>query len=346
MARRRSDPKDLPLVRAVAFYNPMAPPLVPRVLIDALPQLLENIRVFPGYGMFSGPTPYQRIGAALTNLSMVYTNLGKAQYIPQPDFTDPAFQCAYVFQYLVKHCHLVYQILWKTLPISIARIWLQRGVNVCSIGGGPGTDIIGVLVFLRSMGSYLGYPENTGRVMGYVLDQYGAWESTWSSLRSNNATLRDSQIYCSYITCDLLDELPTAATEDEIRQADLVTMIKSLSAFQMFLKDGRDIRHCAVTKLLRQLRRGAFVLFIDNKDEMSRRIFYTGYRSQNRIFLEDMAAPAGLRIVGEWHGKTTTRLEWDHHRCLMVQLKQFQLNDWKVPGLRTCDVSAFLLQKQ
>ena len=349
MARNNSsssDPREFQKTRAVVVCNPMAPPLAPRIVIDALPALLGKIQALDEYYFpSSNCNKYQQVARAVITLSMVYKNLGKAHYIQQPDFTDPAYQVAYVFQYFTKHCHLIYQMLWMLLPISIAKTWLQSGINICSIGGGPGTDIIGVLIYLRSIRSYLGSSARE-RIMGYVLDKYSAWGSTWSSLRESNTILKESQIYCSYITCNLLDELPTAATEEEIRQADLITMIKSLSAFNVFLKDGRDIRQCAVTKLLKQLKRGALVLFIDNNDVMYRRTSYTGYKTQNTIFLEDMAKPAGLRLLGAWHGTADTRIQRSEYHILKTYLEQFQLGpDWKSPGLRKCAVSVFLLQR-
>ncbi|XP_038070566.1 uncharacterized protein LOC119739635 [Patiria miniata] len=352
MAQNRTSsvavPANFDRTRVVAARNPMAPPLVPRIVIEALPALLMKIKT-GRYDEFGQPQSAEKqVANALQNMSVMYKTVGKAHYLPQPDFEDPAFHVAYVYQYLTKHCHLIYQMLWMLLPFGIATQWLERGVNVCSIGGGPGTDVIGVLVYLRSLRSYLDKPASE-RVIGYVLDKFAdAWTGTWQDIRASNSVLRESQIYCRYISCDLLDDLPTAAMEEEIREADLVTMVKAFSAFIAFMRDGRDIRQCAVSKLLMQLKRGAVVLFIDNMDELYlKRRAAPSWRlrkSQNETFLQDIVQPAGLISLGEWHGSTNTWVMKDSHLQLKRYIQERFHLDWST-GLRKCAVSVFLLYK-
>ncbi|XP_022101535.1 uncharacterized protein LOC110985092 [Acanthaster planci] len=349
MARNRNSstvmPADFDRTRAVAVCNPMAPPLLPKIVISALLTLQRNITAGRGDGLEQFQSAEERVADALRRMSMTYTNLGKAHKIPQPDFADAAYRWAYVYQYLTKHCHLIYQMLWLLLPFDITKRWLERGVDVCSVGGGPGTDVIGVLVYLQSVRSYLGKPA-CERVVGHVLDKFAtAWNGAWLAIRESNSVLKKSQIYCKYIACDLLADLPTAAMEQEIRQADLVTMIKSFSAFVAFMRDGRDIRQCAVAKLLKQMKRGAAVLFIDNKDEAyvdraSSLSFMP--KTQNKTLLRDIAKPAGLEILGQWHGNTETLLLREDYRDLKRYQEQLRL-DWN--PLRKCAVSVFLLYK-
>ena len=97
----------------------------------------------------------------------------------------------------------------------------------------------------------------------------------------------------SYRKCDLVKdrELPRDVLRF-IKDADLLTLVKSFSAVDAFFRNDPNQRKL-LRNILSELKQGCLVLFIDNDN-------------QGDTFKEQFASPAGLDVVFECHGKASS----------------------------------------
>lgn len=85
-----------------------------------------------------------RIKKAFKALSDSYFAIGKPNRV-RPDYTDPATRFAYGFKYVGGHAYVLRRLLQKLRSPA----FLSRDVlRVACIGGGPGSDLIGVMDFV------------------------------------------------------------------------------------------------------------------------------------------------------------------------------------------------------
>jgi hypothetical protein len=59
------------------------------------------------------------------------------------DYHDPITRFAYIYRYVTCHANIVYQVI-NGSPI-LAQMFDNERVNVTCIGGGPGSDFLGIL---------------------------------------------------------------------------------------------------------------------------------------------------------------------------------------------------------
>lgn len=90
-----------------------------------------------------------RIRAELTALSKSYKTLLRAPVI---DYANPAARIAYIFRYVTSHANMVYQII-DTCDELRKCLDKSRVVLTC-VGGGPGSDLLGVLKYLEENGKF------------------------------------------------------------------------------------------------------------------------------------------------------------------------------------------------
>lgn len=68
------------------------------------------------------------------------------------DYKDPATRFAYVYKYVASHGDYVVRLLTLTRE-SLGKVFNNETARVTCIGGGPGSDILGVLKYLADHGS-------------------------------------------------------------------------------------------------------------------------------------------------------------------------------------------------
>ena len=186
---------------------------------------------------------------ALQRLSDSYKELFEGQEVV--DYASPDTHAAYTYRSLVPHAD------WISRALSAGGARLEKGlppgsINVVSIGGGPGTDLLGLLKYLRLRD--LGHD-----VSIHVIDREPAWQACWSRLIA--ATETNSTISASFSYADLTDAA-TIAAEAEIAAADLVITSFVLSEVWRFNASG------CVSKSLEKVRDlmkpGAWFVYVDN----------------------------------------------------------------------------------
>ncbi|XP_033631583.1 uncharacterized protein LOC117293390 [Asterias rubens] len=205
------------------------------------------------------PAPSLRLDSVKTSLrsiSLLYRKgLCRPSQSERSNWNDAAKRCAYFFLYFTHHCYLVYVSLQQVRPVS----WKNKSMmKVCSIGGGPGSDLVGVTKFLRDANRF---PSSLLQCL--VLDLFPNWKLTWDAIYPN---LPDD-FHVTYKRCDLVrDTILPSDVLSFIRDVDLLTLVKSYSAVSAFFRTA-PYRRELLRSILDELKHGCLVLFIDNEYE-------------------------------------------------------------------------------
>ncbi|XP_015924434.1 uncharacterized protein [Parasteatoda tepidariorum] len=186
-----------------------------------------------------------------------------SEFLDVANYNDPAHRCAYLHKYAPLHTALVNDMLGKSMQhvrFLLQDILADTGhIEVCSLGGGPGSDILGVISVLSTE---LGFFKFSATIIDCMED----WKYTFSAiikeLRGGNYGLTSVFVqphYFSwnYIGHNLLGRM-TNDVKIALQNAKMVTMVKFVSAAAC--KETSEM----IKKIFRSLTPGALVLFIDN----------------------------------------------------------------------------------
>lgn len=108
---------------------------------------------------------------AIRSLSSTYRNVLSSG---GPDFTDPVTRFAYVYMYVPSHAHWVHELI--TLSPVASSVFDEEKVRIACIGGGPGSDLVGILKFLDER------DEEFPAIFCEIVDGCEDWKATWSDL--------------------------------------------------------------------------------------------------------------------------------------------------------------------
>lgn len=151
------------------------------------------------------------------------------------DFNIPAFRCAYLHKFAPLHTSIVFDVIKLLLNIDVLLFKdifdAVKGFKLCCLGGGPGSDAIGVLAALHS--AFTGFKSSVT-----VIDSMEEWKYTFYQLIDH---LRGAGYGiqwdfnctdCNYIGADLLLDsmIMMDSVKEAINTASLVTMVKFISA--------------------------------------------------------------------------------------------------------------------
>ncbi|XP_038055864.1 uncharacterized protein LOC119727862 [Patiria miniata] len=299
---------DLPVPNAQAVSDYFR-----RILTAILEELVDKV---PNHGYISNT---EIVKQSLRSISNLYkSGLRFANSGLRSDWNDPANRCAYVFLYLMHHCYLVYGSLQYS--DEVIRSWRNRSsLKVCSIGGGPGSDLVGLTTFLRMHGIF---PRSLECL---VFDLYPNWKDTWDTIYTH---LQDT-FSVTYHMCDLVKDTLGLHIRDLqfIKQADILTLSKSFSAVSAFFRADSS-KGAFLRDVLQQTKPGCLVLYIDNE--------YSGCTQ----FQRDFASRAGMDLVFEFRGKPTSP------KGAYSDIIQKYNNLFEFTPMRSCNVTIQLFRKK
>ncbi|GBN62072.1 hypothetical protein AVEN_185879-1 [Araneus ventricosus] len=166
-------------------------------------------------------------------------NLSKESY-SITNYNNLAYRCAYLFKYAPIHTALVYEAMSRALTenphtfrLFQDLVFLKTPFNICSLGSGPGTDVIGVLAALYDK---LCFFPSSATLVDIMPEWEGTFRSVVSELRLEDRTYgilsaSASQRYFdwSFIDSDLLEEV-SQDLKLVIESANLITLVKFVSA--------------------------------------------------------------------------------------------------------------------
>lgn len=207
-----------------------------------------------------------------------YKGLNKGQ--APINYKDTATRFAYVFKYVAAHGDYVVQILEALHEHVKAPLFSGEHVRLSCIGGGPGSDLIGLLKYLDKS------DEPVKKVTCYLLDKEQAWGDTWTEI---DDTL--SPKVALHPVFQPLDVTKPDTWVDQKRflKADLFTMSYFVSEVQGLDGDGSVSKFFSM--LFSEAKSGAYFLFDDNSSD----IF--------QDFFDAQCKKAKLKLLCSWSGR-------------------------------------------
>ncbi|KAG8186765.1 hypothetical protein JTE90_010659 [Oedothorax gibbosus] len=181
------------------------------------------------------------------------------------DYNNPPNRCAYLFKFAAVHTELTAKYFQKlTNKKKILDILKsKKHLRICSLGGGPGTDVVGIF---KSMAIIPSLHKKVVQVT--VLDICGGWRNSFKHVISRLKHGKVAGVPASFIDAnnfnadliavDLLKTLPENIRKI-ISSADIISMVKFVSAVA-----GIEGSIEALKAIANISKPGATIFFIDN----------------------------------------------------------------------------------
>ncbi len=165
------------------------------------------------------------------------------------DYGNPIKRFAYIYKYTFAHADYIMQLIKDEKAI---RDLLQKeNPKVACLGGGPGSDLLGILKYMINLGV-----KDTSLTC-FIFDKERAWGESWSDVA--RVLEAPFNVYPSFMQLDVTDEA-TWKSYGKIGQADLFTLSYFMSeVWRLKAQAEPFFLHC-----MSQMKKGALMLFIDN----------------------------------------------------------------------------------
>ncbi|ELS32416.1 MULTISPECIES: hypothetical protein [Pseudanabaena] len=188
----------------------------------------------------------ESISEALVYLRDQYSKLLTGVTI---DYSHPITRFAYIYAYVTSHANLVNTIIDKSSDLSV--LFDKEKVTVTCLGGGPGSDFLGIL-------KYLMLNSKNPRVSFKICDKEKAWLDSWEGV--DNMVDPKFRISTSYNSIDVTEPEDWQSLKNYFQSSDLFTMIYFMSEVQAL----RDKADEFFANLFEKAKSGALFLFVDN----------------------------------------------------------------------------------
>ena len=188
------------------------------------------------------------IKSEMAALSSEYATLthSKASEI---DYSNPIKRFAYIYKYTVAHADYIMQLINREKTIQ--DLLKQGNPKVACLGGGPGSDLLGILKYM--INADVGGTSLTC----FIFDKERAWGESWSDVA--RVLEAPFNVYPSFMQLDVTDEA-TWKSYAKIAQADLFTLSYFMSEVWRLKEQAEPFfTHC-----MSQMKKGSLMLFIDN----------------------------------------------------------------------------------
>jgi hypothetical protein len=238
------------------------------IIKEVLDQLFQDI---PG---LDNAQKYQAVDAKIAALSASYYKLTEDDR-RAIDYSDPVSKFAYVYMYTACHAELIAQVAQEFDLLNQAASSASNFRATC-IGGGPGSDVIGLLDAYASV-------EGAKNFHSWLIDRENSWGDCWGEI----SRFIDNKITVT-TQVEPVNLLEVTEIEKAIQnsrrylRADLITMSFVVSELYSF----KDQAHRPLVKLLSSMRPGAYLLFIDNNDA----------EGHFPAWFDQLAAESGLEV--------------------------------------------------
>lgn len=212
------------------------------------------------------------------------------------DYNLPAHRCAYLFKFAPYHTELIF-IFFRIFLTNAHEVYStlkqKDELKICCLGGGGGTDIVGIL---RALVSFKCLRKKVSSVT--VLDICGGWRNSFKKIIQklkesqdvSDAFLNKETFSSKLVAVDLTETLSSSVI-NIIKSADIICMVKFVSAVISKPSAG-----AAFKNLASHMKPGAAVIFADNSSSKV-------YEPVNKVFMQ-----AGLDCVFEpFHARFTLK---------------------------------------
>ena len=172
------------------------------------------------------------------------------------NYSNPITRFAYIYRYVAAHAFTTYALL-KGVP-ELGSLFNMSQINVSCLGGGPGTDLLGILKYIKSNNKPI-------TLKCRVYDREERW---CESLNSVCNRLSSFSILPTFRKLDVTDA-ETWTKYPELLDSDLFTMIFFVSELYSKREQARDF----FLNLFKNAKGNSWFLFIDNSSGYSSDLF-------------------------------------------------------------------------
>jgi len=185
----------------------------------------------------------------LEYLSQAYAKLSDGIEV---DYGDPITRFAYIYKYTTSHANIVFDAIKDSE--NLKEVFNREVVDISCIGGGPGSDFLGILKFIDS-----GAAPNFKKLKCYLCDKEKNWRESWADVDDKLGVSNPFSIVTTYWELDVTDvsELPP---QSKIFNVDLFTMVYFISELFSSREDTREF----FETMFDHAKPGALFLFVDN----------------------------------------------------------------------------------
>jgi len=198
----------------------------------------------------------------LKNLSTAYNNLARLDN-NCIDYSNPATRFAYIYRYTVAHADYIMQIIMQNIQMKteLCNLFKQNTVKVASIGGGPGSDLLGIL-------KYMIQAKASATLDCHLFDKEDAWRNSWDNIKNVVAKQVRGQVdmkvdFHMKVAFQQIN-VEDKATWKDFLQFDLFT----LSYFVSEVWKRRDKAAPFFNHFMSQMKQGSMLIYIDNGDDL------------------------------------------------------------------------------
>lgn len=225
------------------------------------------------------------VNAELAALQAAYADLANVT-ATSPGYSSAARRFAYIYKYTTCHANIVAEKIAE-VPELTALFSGEGWVDVACIGGGPGSDFLGII-------KHMIRNRSTSNLKTYLLDKEPAWGDSWADVERRAADF-DFQVFTHAQVLDVL--VPNTWTaQTRYRRADLFTFVYFIS--EVWRLSAKAAPYFA--NLFQAAKPGSLLLFIDNNSSQ----FYDHF--------DTLATTAGLqRVAG---GEEKFQMEYSEEK--------------------------------
>lgn len=207
------------------------------------------------------------------------------------DYRDPAIRFAYVYSYVTANANLVFQQIQQ--QTSLRNLFDLPELGVTCLGGGPGSDLLGLL-------KYMAAANKRPTLICNICDREPSWSDTWNNVSAK--AIPGFSISVSYLNHDAMDAA-TWATTGYLRSI-LFTAVYFLSD----LVGQREKAEPYLWNVMTRARHGSLFLFVDRDEPSIAR------------WLEELTVGQSFVCVDE--GRALARMPSDEQRSVLDEYQE------------------------
>lgn len=232
------------------------------------------------------------IKEAIKYLRKEYTNLLNSNNIT---YSDPITRFAYIYTYVTSHANLVCTLIERNYLLG--KLFDNPKVNVACIGGGPGSDFLGILKYLMTN-------KKSPTVKFQLCDKEKTWAESWCDV--DDKIDPNFRISTSYLPLNVTDPDDWKA-HNKYFQSDLFTMIYFMSEIYTL----KELANEYFANLFSQAKVGSLFLFVDNNNPN----FYDWF--------DELALKHNINIINSTSGQISLPYHEDKND-LEIYFEKFQ----------------------
>lgn len=252
---------------------------------------------------------------------------------PQIDYSDPYCRLAYMYMNVGIHAHLVEEALahFSSVAELIAeRLSSGKSLNVCALGGGPGSELVGLASFVEGINQ----TERPLFVEFLLVDLVKEWDESWQSLKEGVDSHMRAQNGGDRMNWPLIVSrsfLPVSAIDvDDFSQLPTRFHGTDIYIFSYLVSELKSSLHRfeeVMNYLTRAANSDALFLFIDRneravRDGVEEVVGYNPHISMVGMHQNRGRYEVDLSKLGEWytHIRPLPRQSWESFFALAKQI--------------------------